>query len=77
MTEKVTYPGKGIHEFLEGLAREAPPLPVGGCAIALAGSMSAALEIFVAQLMMKRKHDPDAREGVSSILSDLEHFQES
>jgi formiminotetrahydrofolate cyclodeaminase len=76
MVDKVIYGQDTINDFLEQLAREAPTLPAGGCAVALAGALAAALERFVARLTLRRHSDPDARKRLTGILSRLECLQE-
>jgi formiminotetrahydrofolate cyclodeaminase len=68
VTEKVIYGQKAIGDFLEELATESPPLPAGGCAVALAGALSAALEQFVTQLTIKKRKNPDSTVGLIEIL---------
>lgn len=76
MVDKVIYGQETIKDFLEQLAREAPTLPAGGCAVALVGALAAALERFVARLTLRRHSDPDARKRLTGILSRLECLQE-
>lgn len=71
-----TYGQRKIHEFLEELAKEVPPLPAGGCAVALAGAISAAMETFVARLTLSRHKGPDVPERLEGIISPLESLQE-
>ncbi len=75
MAEKVIDGQKAIGDFLEELATESPPLPAGGCAVALAVAMSAALEQFVTRLTIKKGKNPDSTVDLIEKLSRLKEVQ--
>lgn len=75
VAEKVIYGQKALGDFLEELATESPPLPAGGCAVALAGALSAALEQFVTQLTIKKGKNPDSTPRLSETFSRLKDLQ--
>ncbi|MBW1917470.1 MAG: cyclodeaminase/cyclohydrolase family protein [Deltaproteobacteria bacterium] len=62
--ESPKFPEWPIQSFVERLA-EANPLPGGGCAVALAGALAAALGSLATQLSLKnpRHHGDDQRDG--------------
>jgi formiminotetrahydrofolate cyclodeaminase len=73
--EKVSYGQKTIRGFLEELARGAPTLPAGGCAVALVGAIAAALERFVVQVTLNRISDSNAAGSLKEILASLGSLQ--
>jgi formiminotetrahydrofolate cyclodeaminase len=75
MADHSSYGETTIHEFLDQIAKDVPPLPAGGSATALAGALAASLEIFVARLSLRKRRNPSFSEDLPKWLSHLEELQ--
>lgn len=62
--------------FVEQLA-EGTPLPGGGCAVALAGALAAALGALAARIIARREADPGSRQSLEELLAGLTRHQQS
>jgi len=72
--ESPGFPQWPIQTFVERLA-QGNPLPGGGCALALAGAMAAALGGLATQLYLKKSQPEDDRNVVAQLLKEVEAQQ--
>jgi len=74
--DKPDFPQWTLRGFVEQLA-EGSPLPGGGCAVALAGALAAALGALSARIMAKRPPDGTAKRSLEDLVARITLHQET